>query len=297
MGTWTVSGKYWGSTDDAVSRDAIRAALAAGINWFDTAPLYGDGHADRLLRDALGPDLNRVILASKVGVRTGSDGHAVSDLSPAHVRADCERSLRRLREPIDLLQVHWPCQQQTPLDDTIDALEDLQSRGWIRHWGLCNYGPAAVRQAKARSMATLQTPYSLVRREFETELREVASEVGVLAYETLCRGLLSGKFPTLPSFPDSDQRSRDDRFRGPHYRHVAALTRDLGAVAGKLGVSTAAVAVGWVVSRPGVTAAIVGARTPEQIEQVARASALVGRPRIASVIERIAAVHGPPPRP
>ena len=296
MGCWTISGKYWGTTDDAVSKRTVRAALDAGINWFDTAPLYGDGHADRLLAEALGDDLHRVILATKVGVKTGADGHAHSLLTPEHIVADCEASLRRLREPLDLLQVHWPCESGTPLDDSIAALEGLRERGWIRHWGLCNYDPESVRHAAGAGMSTLQTPYSMLRREFEGPLAPAAAGVAVLAYETLGRGLLSGKFTRLPTFPDTDQRQRDDRFKVGPYRHAAALTRDLGRVAAKLGVTTAAISAGWAASRPGITAAIVGARTPEQITETAQAASLIGQKKLWRIVEQIAEIHGPPPR-
>jgi len=141
FGCWALGKQYWGDdVDDETSSRAIHAALDEGINWFDTAPLYGEGHADTVLVDALGTKKHDVIIATKVGVRLGGDGeHASSDLRPDHIVTDTEQSLKRLGlESIDLLQVHWPCEHGAPLDDTLAALEDLRSKGHIRHYGLCN---------------------------------------------------------------------------------------------------------------------------------------------------------------
>ncbi len=306
MGCWTIGGQYWGGTDDGQSVAAVRAAVESGISWFDTAPLYGRGHSDAILKRALGTHIDQIILATKVGVRldglgpAGHDSHAHSDLRPEHIVADCEASLRRLREPLDLLQVHWPCEWDTPLEDTLAALNDLKDRGWIRHVGLCNYDAATVGQARKHGVVSLQTPYSLLRREFEGQLRDACvsgdNPLGVLAYEGLCRGLLTGKYGSNSTFTDDDLRSRDDRFRGPAVHHASALARDLAAVGARLGISAAAVALGWVASRPGVTAVIAGARSPEQVRANAKAARVVDNPRVWQVVDRVLDMHGPPPR-
>jgi aryl-alcohol dehydrogenase-like predicted oxidoreductase len=303
LGCWTLGREFWGDDhDDDRSVRTIHAALAMGINWLDTAPLYGKGHADRVVRRALA-NRPEVLIATKVGVRWEgtASGHAESDLSPDHIRADCEASLARLgRDRIDLLQVHWPDQQGNRLEDSIAVLEDLKAEGKVRAWGLCNYNAPAVQHARALGgMSTLQTPYSLLRREFEGGLAaevaradEKSSGVGVLAYETLVRGLLTGRFRSLPQFPDTDQRSWDDRFSGRRFAHARALVLDLERIAKKVGVPLPALATGWVLARPGVSAVIVGARRPEQIEQTARAAELRSRGKLWSVVDRVAAVHG-----
>jgi len=306
MGCWTIGGEYWGPTRNPDSIAAVHAALDVGITWFDTAPLYGKGHADQVLARALGPRIRDVVIATKVGVRTdgmgpeGHDGHAHSDLRPEHIRADCEASLRRLKEPIDLLQVHWPCEWGTPLADTVGALEELRTRGLIRHWGLCNYGADALREARGLGpVASLQTPYSLLRREAEAELLPACQEgapLGVLAYEALCRGLLSGKHKVPPTFGEDDMRSWDERFTGRPFVHANAIAQDLVAVGRKLGVSGSAVALGWVASRPGVTAVIAGARTAAQVRENARTSDLVDHPKVWQVVDKIVSRWGPPPR-
>ena len=309
MGCWTIGGRYWGPTDDADSVAAVRAAVEHGIDWFDTAPLYGDGHADRVLARALGSHIHRVTIATKVGVRLdgtgpdGHDGHAHSDLRPAHILADVEQSLRRLKEPLDLLQVHWPCEWDTPLFDTIAALEDVKARGWIRHWGLCNYEAADLSTARSLGpVASLQTPYSLLRREFEGELQAACGPdlqgrpLGVLAYEALCRGLLSGKHKLPPTFGDDDMRAWDERFHGAAFLHGNGVAQDLVAIGARMGVSAAAVALGWVASRPGVTAVIAGARTAAQVKENVRAAALLDRPQLWQVVDKAIHRHGAPPR-
>ena len=132
MGCWAIGGQFWGDDGhDDRSAAAIRAALDHGIKWFDTAPIYGWGHSEEILTQALGTDRNRVIIATKVGVER-VDGHARSHLSPQNLRIDLEQSLRRLhRDSIDLLQVHWPCELNTPLEASFEALAQLQSEGKI----------------------------------------------------------------------------------------------------------------------------------------------------------------------
>lgn len=291
FGCWAIGGKWWGDdVRDEVSIRAIHAALDAGIDWFDTAPLYGHGHADEVLVRALGPRLRDVVIATKVGARWDGEGeHARSDLSPEHVRSDVEASLRRLGvERLDLVQVHWPCESATPLEDTLGALEALRREGKVRHYGLCNYGAPELEQALAVApegggIRSLQTAYSMLRREFEGPLRTVCApdpaspRLGVLAYEPLCRGLLTGKFQTTPRFPDTDLRARDDRFSGVRFGRAVAFVNVLAQVADKVGVPTAALAIGWVASRPGVTAVIAGAKTPEQVRENVRAAELVDR--------------------
>lgn len=296
MGCWAIGGKWWGDdVRDDVSVRAIHEALDRGINWFDTAPLYGHGHADEVLAKALGPRIREVVVATKVGVRWDGEGaHARSDLTPAYVREDTEASLRRLGvERIDLLQVHWPCEKGTPLQDTLGELVALQREGKIRHFGLCNYDAASLARAmELAPLASLQTPYSMIRREFEHGLKEVCvpegtPRLGVLAYEPLCRGLLTGKFKGFPQFPDTDLRARDDRFRGAMFLRNLGFVSTLEQAARKVGVPTAALAIAWVCSRPGVTSAIAGAKTPEQVATNARAAAMVDRADFWQVMDRI----------
>ncbi len=295
MGLWPAGGRHWGPVDDDESVAAIRRAVELGVDWFDTAPLYGDGHADRILRRALGDQLASVTIATKVGAhRDPSTDEAWSDLRPEAVRADCHASLERLGiERVDLLQVHWPCERGTPIAETIGALEALRDEGRIRAFGLCNYGVAGLEAAlDAAPVASLQTPYSIVRRDADEALLPFCDErsVGVLAYETLCRGLLTGKFGArTPRFGADDMRRQDPRFWGERFLRIASVASTLQAIATKVSVPTSALAVGWVLQRPGITAAVVGAKTPAQVEANVRAAALVDQPRLWQTVDRLLA--------
>ncbi len=278
FGCWAVGGLWWGDdVRDGDSIEAIRAALAGGVTLFDTAPLYGHGHADAILARALGPDRQRVVLATKVGVEFGGDAatgtdHARSNLAPDRLRADVEASLRRLRtDVIDLLQVHWPCELGTPLAETMQALGELRTEGKVRHIGLCNYDAAGLTEALEHGpVAALQTPLSVLRRDAERTLLPAcrAQGVGVIAYEALCRGLITGRFGSIrPGFPDSDLRARDGRFSGSGYVRAAAYVADFAAAARRLDVPPSALALAWVAHRPGVTATLFGAKRAAQVEQ------------------------------
>lgn len=300
FGGWAIGGDYWGDdVSDARSAAAIHKALDLGVNWFDTAPIYGRGHSEEVLVAALGPRVREVTIATKVGVKFIGD-HAQSVLTAENVRADLEATLRRLRtERIDLLQVHWPCELGTPLEETFGALARLREQGKLRYLGVCNYNAKALDLIAAITpIVSLQTGYSLLRREHENGTQQACARLGlgVLAYEPLCRGLLTGKHRLPPTFPETDMRSRDERFQGGRFFHAQRLAQDLAKVAQKLGVPTAAVAIGWVASRPGITSVIVGAKGPEQVEQNVLAAELVDRTKVWEIIDRVAATHGGTPR-
>jgi aryl-alcohol dehydrogenase-like predicted oxidoreductase len=300
LGTWALGGKYWGDdVTDARSRTAIEAALEAGVTWFDTAPIYGDGHAEELLVEVLGPRRHDVILATKVGVDT-STGHARSVLTPELLARDLHATLRRLRtDCLDLVQVHWPCEENTPLEVTYGALARLREEGLFRHLGVCNYRGDAVEEiARITPIVSLQTGYSLLRREVEqgTVAACARAGVGILAYEPLMRGLLTHKFGRAPTFPSSDMRSFDERFQGHRFAHAQRLASDLAALGARVGATAAQIAIGWVAARPGVTAVAVGAKDAEQVRENVGAARLVGHAKLWDVTSRLAAVHGGIPR-
>lgn len=304
LGCWAMGGLWWGDdVRDADSAAAVHAALDAGINWFDTAPLYGHGHADEVLVKALGPRLREVIIATKVGVRWDGEGaHARSDLTAAHIEADVDASLRRLGlERLDLLQIHWPCEADTPLDETLGALQRLQQVGKVRWFGVCNYSADGLRDIRQLApIGSLQTPYSMLRREAEAELlplvsrwgeqgQALAPSLGVLAYEPLCRGLLTGKFSATARFSDSDLRARDDRFVGNRFLRALTVVSRLQLLAKRVGVPVSALALGWVVRQPGVTAAIAGAKRPAQVVDNARLVEVQHREDLWPEVDRIVA--------
>jgi aryl-alcohol dehydrogenase-like predicted oxidoreductase len=300
FGAWAIGGQHWGDdVTEARSIAALHEALALGVNWIDTAPIYGKGRSEEVIRKALADRPGAAIVATKVGVAWVGD-HAQSQLTPANLRADLEATLTRLgTDCIDLLQVHWPCELGTPLEETFGALDTLRREGKFRYLGVCNYNaPTLAEIASITPIASLQTGYSLLRREAEHGLTTTARalDIGVLAYEPLGRGLLTNKYAFPPGFPASDMRRRDDRFQGSKFFRIQRLAADLAHVAGKLGVPTAAVAVGWVASRPGVTSVICGAKGPEQVREHVQAARLVDHPKVWSIVDQIAAKHGGNPR-
>ncbi len=294
FGCWAAGGRWWGEDvrdDDVVA--AMRHAVDVGINWFDTAPLYGHGHADQLLVRAFGDRLSRVCVVTKVGVRwDGSGEHAESDLSPQYIQEDTEASLRRLGlECIDLLQVHWPCERGTPLQDTVGALELLKTQGKIRQYGLCNYTAEGLAEANRWGrVATLQTPYNLLRREFEQQLQAYCQETAlpVIGYEPLCRGLLTGKFLATQRFPESDLRGRDDRFLGNRFLRALTVVARLQLVAKRIGAPVPALALAWCLRNPVMTVVIAGAKRPGQVDDWLAAKELLARTDIWAEVDRIA---------
>lgn len=297
LGCWTLSGRWWGpDQDDARAIRVIHEAIDHGVNWVDTAPLYGHGHGDALVRSALA-DRPGVHIATKVGVRIDGE-HAHSALDATFIVADAEASLRRLgRDVIDVLAVHWPCEAGTPLAETVGALEGLRARGLIRAWGLCNYSlPEVALAAQLGPVASLQAPLSMVRREAEATLlpglTALSPPVPLVAYETLARGLLSGRFARPPRFSGDDLRQRDPRFSGPRFWATRDLLDGISAVAAKIDVPVPALAVGWALRRPGVGAALVGARQPGQLPAALRALELLDRQRLWSVVDRLVDAAG-----
>lgn len=301
FGAWAIGGRHWGGTDTADAIAAVHAAIEAGITWFDTAPIYGDGQSDVLLRQALG-DIHRegLTVATKVGVVYGDDGHVHSQLTPATLREDLGHTLDRLgTDHVDLLQVHWPCEHDTPLEETFGTLADLRAEGLFRHLGVCNYRADALAQIRAITpIVSLQAGLSMLRREVEHDGLAWCRETGVgfLAYEPLGRGLLTGKYTHVPTFGDDDMRRFDDRFKGHRFEHARRLTADLTRIGRKVGVPPAAIAIGWVATRPGVTAVIAGARTPEQVRQNALAGSIIDHVKLWEIVDRVAGLHGGTPR-
>ena len=280
LGLWSIGGQ-WGSVDDSDSVRLIAGAHDLGVSWIDTSPIYG--RADDVLARALRKGATPRI-ATKVGPSRAEP--PVCDLSPAHVRRDLEASLARLGiERVDLVQAHWPCEHGTPLGETIDGLQALVSDGLAAAWGVCNFDAASI--ARMSGCATHQAPYSLMRREIESNgVLGARPDVALLAYETLGRGLLSARWRTLPRFADDDHRRRDMRFWGARFlasAQRADLLRQLGA---RHGVSAAALARHWVATRPGVSATIVGARKLEQLRDATAEVPTDAEPMLERIAER-----------
>jgi len=281
FGAWAIGGGgwayAWGGQDDAESIAAIRHAVESGVNWIDTAAVYGLGHSEEVVAAALAgiPEADRPYVFTKAGlVWDPADRSAAPRRagSPASLRAEVEASLRRLQvERIDLYQMHWPAADGTPVEEYWQAFADLKREGKVRAIGLSNHD---IHQLEAASeianVDAIQPPFNLIHRDAADDVLLWAREheAGVIVYSPMASGLLTGAFTAerAAGLEPGDWRAGDPDFTGRALSHNLALAGALRPVAERQGVTTAAVAVAWTLSFPGVTGAIVGARRPGQVD-------------------------------
>jgi aryl-alcohol dehydrogenase-like predicted oxidoreductase len=280
IGTWAIGGPEWaygwGRQDDTDSIAAIRRGLELGINWIDTAPAYGLGHSEEVVARAVEVLSPKPFIATKCGMAPLGNGKLGFSLKAADVRAQVEESLKRLRvERIDLMQVHWP----NPDRDIEGAWAELSrcvKAGKIRCIGVSNFSIAQLKRIMPiHAPASLQPPYSMLERDVERELLAFCASngMGVIVYSPMQKGILTGKFNRTfaEGLTTDDHRRYDPHFREPLLSANLALLNGLREIAVHRGITVAQLAVRWVLRRPEVTAAIVGARRPLQIEETAMA--------------------------
>jgi aryl-alcohol dehydrogenase-like predicted oxidoreductase len=294
FGAWAIGGSGWefgwGDQDDKASIAAIHRALELGVNWIDTAAVYGMGHSEEVVASALkswpGP---RPYVFTKCGLRWDKRGYVHNNLQAKSIRRECEDSLRRLNiDVIDLYQVHWPTED---LEEGWSEMAQLQQDGKVRWIGVSNFDADQLRQAeKIAPVTSLQPPYSLIRREIESEILPYcySNSIGVIVYSPMASGLLTGAMTRerAAKLPDSDWRSRDPEFREPNLSQNLALVERLREVGEKYHRPPGQVAVAWVLGNPAVTAAIVGARNAEQVEKN------VGAAELQLTDEKVAEIEG-----
>ena len=280
LGTWAIGGgdwKFgWGRQDENDAVAAIHRAAELGINWVDTAPVYGAGKSEELVGRALRgmPADQRPLVATKLGRINQPDGSIQPDLSPESIRTECDASLKRLGvDAIDLYQMHW-AEPDPDIEVAWQTMDELRRAGKVRHIGVCNYSAAQLKRiAKLAPVASLQPPYSMLRREVERELLPYCGEqrIGVVAYSPMGKGLLTGKFSQerAGSLEGNDHRRNDPNFSQPRLAVHLELVEGLRHIAA--GRDAAQLAIAWVLRRPEVTSAIVGARSPRQIEETTAA--------------------------
>jgi aryl-alcohol dehydrogenase-like predicted oxidoreductase len=298
LGTWALGGPWqygWGPQDDGEAVAAILTGLDLGINWIDTAPVYGVGHSEELVGRALKQTKHKPFIATKCGRLWNEKKELVPCLKRDSIRRECEASLRRLGvERIDLYQMHWP----DPLEDIEEAWEEmalLAAEGKVRYLGACNFNVEQLeRVRKIYPVASLQPPYSMLRREPEKELLGYCSvhNIGVVAYSPMQRGLLTGQFSheRLAALAPDDHRRRAPEFQEPAFSASLELVEGLKKIAERRGRTVAQLAISWVLRRPEVTAAIVGARRSSQIRETAPAADWnLSRPDIAEIEKLLAA--------
>ena len=281
FGAWAIGGGdwafAWGRQDDAASIAAIRHAVESGINWIDTAAVYGLGHSEEVVAAALRglSEADRPYVFTKGGLVWDPADRSVAPRrvgSPASLRAEVDASLRRLQvERIDLYQMHWPAQDGTPLEEYWQVFTDLKRDGKIRAAGLSNHSMLQLEEAgEIGTVDAIQPPFSLIHRDSADDVLLWAREheAGVIVYSPMASGLLTGAFTRerAASLQPGDWRAGHPDFTEPALSANLALAEALRPVAARHGVKLAAVAVAWTLTFPGVTGAIVGARSPQQVD-------------------------------
>lgn len=275
LGTWAMGNDFWGDVDDNASIKAIKASLDSGINFIDTAPAYGAGHAERVVGSAIKGRRDQVILGTKTGVTRTSDGF-LRDLRPETILREIDESLSRLgTDYIDLYQIHWP-DVNTPLEDSLEALMKLQGQGKFRYLGVSNFTIELMEQAKDLvDVVSLQPNYSMLQRKIEETLVPYCldNKIGLVTYGTLAGGLLTGKYRELPNFGENDNRSRFyDYYRPEIWPQIQGLLSLLDVLAKKHGCPVSHIAIAWALQRPGIVSVLVGAKRKDQAISNAAAS-------------------------
>jgi aryl-alcohol dehydrogenase-like predicted oxidoreductase len=278
LGTWAIGGPWrfgWGPVDDAESIAAIRRAIEEGINWVDTAAVYGVGHAEEIVGQALQGYAtgDEVFVCTKCGRKTDPDGAPYGDLRPQSIIAECEASLRRLGvERLDLYQIHWPdVDSGTPLEESWSAIAQLVDEGKVRWTGVSNFDVDLLERCEAiRHVDSVQPPLSMLQRSALADVIPWAAAhgTGVIVYSPMASGLLTGAFDRgrLERLPSDDMRLRRPEFTEPSLSSNLALVERLRAIAGELGCTVAELAIAWTLAHEGVTGSIVGARRPDQLD-------------------------------
>jgi len=262
LGCWIHGKAQWHDVKDEESIAAIRTALDCGVNFLDTAEWYGGGHSEQVVGQALaGVPRHKVIVATKV---------APTHLKRDDVFAACERSLKHLNtDYIDLYQIHWP-NENTPIEETMGALLELQQQGKIRVIGVSNFDDRQMAEClEYGRIESLQPPYSLFWRHVEAKTLPFCRQhdIGVIAYSPMAQGLLTGKFRRDTEFPEDDIRRSNVLFRGETYQTALEALEAIKPIAQARGKTLGQTAVNWVLRQPGITAAIVGGRNPQQVQE------------------------------
>ncbi|MCC6490906.1 MAG: aldo/keto reductase [Candidatus Hydrogenedentes bacterium] len=292
FGAWAIGGWMWGGTDDAKAVRAIHRAIDLGMTLIDTAPSYGMGHSERVVGKAIAGRRDQVVIATKCGIRWDLEGRhdgmetttnegkpvtMVRCLRPESIFHEVDQSLLRLRiDRIDLYQCHWP-DPNTPIAETMDALLEVQRQGKVNAIGVSNYTTDMMSECLRRGyIASDQPQYNPLERDIERDVLPFcrSHEIGVLAYSPIAQGLMTGKVTPERTFREGDARQKKPWFSVENRTRIQAMLKTIKPIADAHQATLAQVAIQWVVSQPGITAALVGARDEAQVEENARAGAL-----------------------
>jgi aryl-alcohol dehydrogenase-like predicted oxidoreductase len=271
LGTWVTGGWAWGGADEEASKAAILRALELGINFIDTAPVYGFGKSEEVIGAALADWGSRdsVVVATKCGLEWDEKERIRRNSTPERIQREVEDSLHRLGvEYIDLYQIHWP-DAQTPFEVSMETMVRLQEEGKIRFIGLSNFKPDQIQSClDAGPIHSLQPPYNLFERDADSEILPFCQQhnIATLVYGGLCRGLLTGKFTGSEEFPRGDLRKGDPKFKPDRFRQYVKAVEDFRKLASHYGRTPAQFALRWALQQPGITTIIAGARTSAQVD-------------------------------
>jgi aryl-alcohol dehydrogenase-like predicted oxidoreductase len=273
MGTWAMGGPWahgWGPVDDQESIRSIRRALDVGINLIDTANVYGLGHAEEIIGQAVKGQRSKAIIATKVGAVVDADGDITWNSTPRHLFQEVEKSLRRLgTDYIDLYQIHWP-DADTPLDETMGAFNRLVEQGKIRYAGVCNFTREQLELSIQHApLISHQIRYNMLERDMEAEVLPFCIQhgIGTLIYGPLVHGLLAGEFKAGDELRPDDWRSRYTLFEKPVFHKALAAVDRLESIAVGHDRTLADLAINWTLGRPGVTSTLVGMRQTRHVDQ------------------------------
>ncbi len=280
FGAWAIGGGNWefawGPQDDSESITAIHRALDHGINWIDTAAIYGLGHSEEVVAKALKTTSHKPLIFTKCSMRWHEDRSIYRSLKADSVREELENSLRRLNvETIDLYQIHWP-NPEAEIEEGWEALAKLREQGKIRWIGVSNFNVEQMKRVqKIAPITSLQPPYSMLRRAIEEEILPFveANNIGVINYSPMVSGLLTGKMTAerVAALPADDWRKRAVEFNEPRLSRNLKLVELLREIGAGHGVQPGVVAVAWTLRHPAITAAIVGGRSAQQLDGLAPA--------------------------
>ncbi len=296
FGSWAVGGggwKFsWGPQNDQDSVNAVARAVELGVNWIDTAPVYGHGHSEEVVGLALRKCMRRPLIATKCGRHWNDNGNIYGRLRAASVREEADASLRRLGvDVIDLYQMHWPDPDEE-IEEGWDAMARLVKEGKVRFLGVSNITVAQMERLRPiHPIASLQPPYSMLRRDIESEVLPYCAKhrIGVIAYSPMQKGLLTGAFSAdrMRDLSPDDHRRNDPMFKEPQLSINLELVRGLERLARKQDMTLAQLALAWVLHRPELTAAIVGTRRPDQIRETAAAADKALTPDSVQAVEEL----------
>lgn len=296
LGTWVAGGWAWGGAEDRDSIAAILRALELGINFIDTAPVYGFGKSEQIVGEALKQwgKYGDVVVATKCCLDWDEKENIRRNATPERIAYEVEQSLARLGvERIDLYQIHWP-DPQVPFEASMEAMLRLQETGKIRYIGLSNFNKEQIESClNAGPVHSLQPPYNLFERGADAELLPFCreKEIATLVYGGLCRGLLTGKFTGEEKFPRGDLRRGDPKFKPDRFKQYVKAVESLKKIAAKYGKAPGQFALRWALQQPGVTSVIAGARTARQVEENVGISGWQIDPEDLAKVEDVLARH------